>query len=109
MLSRQWIAAVALALLPLAVAAQHHNRPDPADPDAPAPAVRYDSAFGNRRNLPEDKSTPDKVWRAANDQVGKLGGHAGHMQETPDQPAAQSSDMTAPASSRPASHGKHRH
>jgi hypothetical protein len=48
--------------------------PDPADPSAPAPAAAYHSAFEGYRGYREE---PLADWRAVNDEVGRVGGHAG--------------------------------
>ena len=67
------IAALA-ALAPHAVAQQQAARPHPADPAAPAPAVKYESAFTGYRGFREEPLAP---WRGVNDEVARAGGHAG--------------------------------
>lgn len=77
--SYRLIAAV-LASLPLTAAAQvksHHT--DPADANVTVPASTYDSAFKSYQAATDEKQSPDKAWRAANDEVRSLGGHAGHI------------------------------
>ena len=48
--------------------------PSPADPSAPAPAATYNSAFEGYRGYRDE---PLADWRAVNDEVGRVGGHAG--------------------------------
>lgn len=68
-----------LAALPMAAVAEDDIRPPhPADPAAHAPAPVYRSAFNGYRRLSEFQESPDKIWRTVNDEVGRLGGHAGH-------------------------------
>lgn len=57
-------------------AAQNPARPDPADPKASAPVRPYVSAFEGYRpyNNPEIAR-----WRAVNEEMGRLKGHAGHV------------------------------
>ncbi len=58
--------------------AQAGKRPDPADPNAKAPAQAYRSAFEGYRNHEEAKPT---VWRDANDAAARVGGHVGVLRE----------------------------
>ena len=58
--------------------AQAGKRPDPADPNAKAPAQVYRSAFEGYRNLEEAKPA---VWRDANDVAARVGGHIGILRE----------------------------
>ena len=91
------LAAMAALCLPLLALAQA-GRLDPADPKAPAPALRYPSAFADYKPWQETKPGD---WRAVNDNVRQggpnSGGHAGH-QMSPTAPAAAS----APAAPSPA-------
>jgi hypothetical protein len=70
---------IALAALAAGTAtAQTGSRPDPADPQARAPAPVYRSAFeGFRRIEPEPRSN----WRDANEQAARIGGHIGILRE----------------------------
>lgn len=77
-----WMAIVALTILPLAATAQ--DKPKPADPANPAEAVApllYESAFAGYQALSQPEQSPDKNWRAINDEMGRLGGHVGHTKE----------------------------
>ncbi|WP_151446632.1 hypothetical protein [Lacisediminimonas profundi] len=64
---------------------------DPADPASPVPPLMHASVFGADSGGRPDETRPDRNWRAANDQVRQLSGHAGHIK-----PAAGASQ-----------HGKH--
>jgi len=73
-------AAVAvLAFLPLAASAQQLQQPGPADANATVPATGYVSAFENYRTTPDEKATPDQLWRAANEEITSADMHSGHM------------------------------
>jgi len=77
--------------------------PNPADVNARAPAIKYESAFAGYAPYREEKLAP---WRDVNDEVARAGGHigmfrgagnAGHGNATPgpvkpapDQPAGSS-------------------
>src|SRR4051812_45983312 len=78
---------------------------DPANAKAPAPALRYQSAFADYRPW-QDLKAGD--WRALNDNLaaaapGREGGHAGHGAP----PAAPDAKASAPMP--PAHHGNHMH
>lgn len=95
MISRWFFAAAALAAASTALP-QSARRPDAADPAAPVPALRYESAFTGYKRLTDDKPAE---WRRANDEAGRLGGHAGHVPgSVPPRPAAPSA---APAATTP--------
>jgi len=73
----------ALWLLPAALAAgaaaaQSGARPDPADPAVRVPETVHRSAFEDYRNHDLSKQTP---WRAAIEEVGRVGGHVGVLRE----------------------------
>jgi hypothetical protein len=61
----------AASLMPLTAGAQ---RPAAADPAAAAATPKYESAFPAYR--PYEEQTP-RSWRELNDDVAKVGGHAG--------------------------------
>ena len=93
MLFSHWLAAAALAMAPLAASAgqaaqQATQQADPADPDARVPASGYASAFSGYLSAPEEQAPPDTVWRAANDEMGRLKGHAGHIKDDAVSPPA---------------------
>ena len=69
------IAVIALAAHgSLAAAQPTASHTNPADPDAPAPALQYESAFTDYRAFRE---TPLAPWRDVNDEVARVGGHLG--------------------------------
>lgn len=77
--------------------AQTAPRPDPADPKQGAPAApAYEPAFRDYRPYADPEVGR---WRQVNDEVGRLGGHSGHVPRKPEAAAKP------PA---PASHGSHK-
>ena len=115
MTPKKWLAVSAIALLPFAAAAQNAlPQPDPLDPDVSVQASTYQSAFLNYRTIGEETGAPDQAWRSANDEMGRLGGHAGHLK---DEPAASppsgavgvapAENVPAPSRKAPADHSKH--
>lgn len=73
-----WVAVAMLSASPLAAFAGQPTLPDPVDARASGAPFTYESAFTSYRAAPEEQASPDTSWRAANDMVGTLGGHAGH-------------------------------
>jgi hypothetical protein len=77
--------------------------PDPMSAESPTPTTQYKSPFKDYRPLGEDMRIP---WKAANDEVGKIGGWRVYLREAQDQskeankaaPAAPAA-MVAPANS----------
>ncbi len=53
---------------------------DPLTPQATIPAFRYESVFSTYRSAPDQGLGS---WRAANDQMWRLGGHMGHIEDAP--------------------------
>lgn len=90
-----WITVAAVAFLPLAATAQQ-AQPNPADANASVAETTYVSAFKNYLTTPEETTTPDQVWRAANEQVAQGDPHAGHggMPGMTTPPAAQQAGST---------------
>jgi hypothetical protein len=80
----------AFALAPFAAFAQQPStQPHPADPNAAAPAVQYESVFAGYTPYRDEKLAP---WRNVNDEAARIGGHigifgggahAGHMSAKP--------------------------
>lgn len=69
------------SLLPCLLAAMPFARAaDPSDPGAAAPGIIYRSAFDGYEGW---RDGPKASWRDANDAVGRLGGHMGHLEEAP--------------------------
>lgn len=58
--------------------AQEARRADPADPRATPQAPVYRSAFEGYRRIEEPKRI---LWREANDEVERVGGHIGILRE----------------------------
>ena len=78
-----------LACVAGSAAAQGTARPDPADPKAAVPARPYEPAFKDYRPYVDPEVTR---WRQSNEEVGRLGGHVGHVpkaQEPAAKPPAQ--------------------
>jgi len=72
---KPYLAFAALAALaPHAAAQQPAAKPNPADPAAPVPAVKYESAFTGYRSFREEPLAP---WRSVNDEAARAGGHIG--------------------------------
>ncbi|MGZ8287744.1 MAG: hypothetical protein ACXW2U_02305 [Telluria sp.] len=105
----RWIAAGLMAAFPLAALAQASPQPaDPLDPKAQATAPGYVSAFaGYVPAASGQQATPDKTWRAANDNVAKSGGHEGHAAAAPVDHSQHAPAPAAVKDSAPADHGKH--
>lgn len=84
-----WLALAAMAVAPVAASARQDHL---ASPDRKSSITGYPSAFADYKRFAEDDETPDTRWRAANEQMGKLGGHAAHMKSdgtTPGAPTPQ--------------------
>ena len=74
----------------------------PADPSVKGPSVSYRSAFTPTLQPPE---TEDAPWRAANEEVGRIGGHIGYLRD--EQPSgAQAVDPHAAHAAPPAASSK---
>ena len=114
------LAAWLLATLTAAQAQPAANaaRPDPLDPKASVPTLRYESSFAQYRRLGEEKPVS---WRDANDTVTRIGGWRVYAREAqqPD-PAPTTAPASAPAAKpadappaakpmpMPAGHGGHK-
>jgi hypothetical protein len=80
------------------------HRPDPLDPKADVPAVRYQSPFAQ----PARAAHPAPIgWREANDAVARIGGWRAYAREAqhPEPVAAPAPAASAPP--KPAGHGGH--
>lgn len=64
------------AMVTVSAAAQNAARPDPADSRASVSAPPYESALKDYRPFVE---TEVARWREVNAEVGRLGGHVGHV------------------------------
>jgi hypothetical protein len=83
------------------------TRPDPMDPKAQVPSVRYESTFAQFRRIGDDKPVG---WREANDAVARFGGWRVYAREAQqpepamaDEPAAPAAAPTQPTAPAPAS------
>jgi hypothetical protein len=108
-----------LAAAPFAAVAQDNSPPrtpaDPSDPAVAAAPPAYESVFRDYLKAAEQDELPATAWREANDNAGRLGGHAGQAKAsaetaifvTPATPAtpAAAAPASAPA---PDNHGHHR-
>lgn len=74
--------------------------PDPTAADSPAPPAQYKSPFKDYRPLGEDKRIP---WRAANDEVGRIGGWRVYLREAQEgnKAAPEAAPAAVPAPSIP--------
>lgn len=86
------------------------GRPDPLDPKAAVPALRYESATAQYRRLSDERIVS---WRDANDAVARIGGWRVYARETQQaepptsaSPAAKPADMTHKP--MPAAHDGHK-
>lgn len=79
----RWLAFAAISVAPAVYAAQNQTAiSDPADPAGAATSFRYESVFSGYSSADKEDTAPDKVWRSANEEMGRLGGHAGHMKNS---------------------------
>lgn len=93
--------AVGASAIACASASNAFATPDPISVESPTPPTQYKSPFKDYRPLGDDKRIP---WKAANDEVGKIGGWRVYLRESQDRskeankavPAA-SETMVAPA------------
>ena len=88
-----WLALTAMATAPIAASAQQAHPPQPS-PEATA--VVYQSAFANYKLFTNDEAPPETKWRAVNEEMSKLDGHAAHIKSDGAAPS------TAPAQAKPA-------
>lgn len=108
----RWTAIAMLVVAPVAVAAQENTRPmDPSNPAVESASFAYESALSGYRSMPEDGEAPKSVWRAANDEMASLGGHAGHLKGAPGDaspsPQADIPQVAPKAKTMPAGHAGH--
>jgi hypothetical protein len=93
--------AAAAAALALAAPAGAQPRPRPDDPAVKTPPAAQTSAFEGYRRFRDEEMVP---WREVNDEVGRLGGHSGHMTghvKDDAQPAAPQQPQSAPPAAEP--------
>lgn len=68
--------------------------PDPTDPRAGIPTLQYRSPFRDYRPLGEDKPL---AWKAANDEVQRIGGWRAYAKESRETPATDVAPTASPA------------
>lgn len=102
-----WIAVAMLAALPMAAIAEQATQAGPADATGGSTAAAYESVFKSYRSATEEQESPDKAWRAANEMVGKLGGHSGHMEQGNDADPSQPAQREGATMPMHQGHGAH--
>ncbi len=104
--------AAAAAALALAAPAGAQPGPRPDDPAVKTPPSAQTSAFEGYRRFRDEEMVP---WREVNDEVGRLGGHSGHMtghvkdDAQPAAPQPQSGPPAAEPVRRSDAPGGHKH
>jgi hypothetical protein len=100
--------AATAAALALAAQAGAQSRPRPDDPAVKTAPAAHASAYESYRPFREEEPAP---WREVNDEVGRLGGHSGHMgKDAVPAPAAQPpSGPTAQPAARSGNPGGSKH
>ena len=89
MLFPRLLAIAALATFPLTgLAAQDNEMLDASNPSAEVVVAPYESAFEGYRSWQDIKLSPVQGWRAANDEMARVGGHAGQIKDVPDAAAS---------------------
>ncbi|MGH8682597.1 MAG: hypothetical protein ACREVS_20750 [Burkholderiales bacterium] len=82
-------------------------RPDPTDPRLNAPPPATESAFAGYRGYRDE---PLADWRAVNDEMRALGGHAGHIRDAaPADRALPAGDRATPKPAAASPGEKHAH
>lgn len=112
---KRWLAIATFIAAPLSLAAQEKSQHvDPTDPAAASTSSQYQSVFDNYQPMADESQTPDQTWRAANEEMGKIGGHAGHIKnvEQSSQPDVNKASAVKalppqPSSPMPAGHTGH--
>ncbi len=85
--------AAAAAALALAAPSGAQSPPRPDDPAVKTPPPAQASAFEGYRRFRDEEMVP---WREVNDEVGRLGGHMGHVKEETMPAAKEASGHAAP-------------
>lgn len=99
------LCSVLLAAQALAQPAPNHRRPDPLDPKATVPGLRYTSTFAQYRRLGDEQAVS---WREANDTVARIGGWRVYTREAqqadpaPAPPPAAKPPAAVPTGAQPA-------
>ena len=85
----------------LAQSSSGTGRPDPLDPKATVPVLRYESVVASHRRLGDEKTVS---WRDANDAVARIGGWRVYAREAQqaDPPASTTPPAAMPPDGMPA-------
>ena len=110
-----YLSLCALAAMPIMALAQAPASAHAVDADAAVMPAEYKSVFDGYQVMEGDGDTPANLWRSANDEVGRIGGHAGYMRSVQDQAADASAakgdasewSPVAPHSGHGGHHGHH--
>lgn len=94
----QFIIGAAMLLPALAPAENTRLARDPSDPADKGSIPPYQSAFATYQPLQEFTDAPNARWRTHNDEVARVGGHAGVLKD-----AAPSRSSAPPKAAAPAS------
>ena len=92
------IVLAACAAVALGCAEALSATPDPANDKAVVPPVRYQSPFRDYRPLGEDQPI---AWKAANDEVGRIGGWRAYAKEARELPSAETPAAVIPPAATP--------
>ena len=90
-----WITVAAVAILPLAATAQQQQL-DPSDANATVPASGYVSAFTNYQPGADEKTAPNKLWRAANADLQAKDGQGVHVKDAEPENASPAAKTDEP-------------
>jgi hypothetical protein len=106
-----WMAVAIITIIPWAVSARDKTQDtDPASVTAPATPAGYQSAFAGYQALQEISEPTPENWRSVNDEVGQVGGHAGHIKEATPLPQTAPRNQAPKQESRPVDqHMQHKH
>lgn len=93
----QFIIGAAMLLPAFASAENAHLARDPSDPADKGSIPAYQSAFATYQSLQESAEAPDARWRAHNEEVARIGGHAGVLKDAAPSRSAVPAKAAAPA------------
>lgn len=103
----QFIIGAAMLLPAFASAENARLARDPSDPADKGSIPAYQSAFAAYQPLQESSDVPETHWRALNEEVARVGGHAGVLKDPAPSRAAASATTAAPASGQHQMHHEH--
>ena len=85
------------ALAAGAAVAQGESKPDAAAPKSAAQPLKYESAFEGFRPFQEQEVAS---WRGVNEEVARVGGHAGVLKSGPESSRTDSQEKNGPESGK---------